>query len=94
MRKITKQMQFHFYNFTDWKSGNTKVEHFQGVSKITLHGNLIAKLDDHLHITNAGWTSNVTKERLNALQGVGIYQKNGEWYLNGEKWNGEWITIK
>ena len=95
MRKITNQMYSHFYSFHNWKSGNTQLENFRGVSTIRLHGNLIAKLDDKgLHITNAGWSSNTTKERLNALHGVGICQKDFEWYLNGVKWNGEWITIK
>lgn len=41
-----------------------------------------------LWITSAGWPTNTTKERLNALNGVNIYQKDFQWYLNGEAWNG------
>jgi hypothetical protein len=47
-----------------------------------------------LRITNCGWFSNTTKERLNAIDGVSIQQKNYEWFLNGEKWEGELIDIK
>lgn len=36
----------------------------------------------------------ITKERLNALQGVNIVQKNFVWYLNGKEWNGELTDIK
>jgi hypothetical protein len=43
-------------------------------------------------ISNAGWFSKTTKERLNGLYGVSISQKAGEWYLNGIKWGGHWIN--
>lgn len=59
-----------------------------------LHGNKIAeKREDGLYITNAGWSSNVTKERLNAIPGVSICQRNLDWYLNGNQWNGQWTKI-
>ena len=44
--------------------------------------------------TNCGWFSNTTKERLNGLPNVNIYQKNFEWFLNGKKWDGNLIDIK
>ena len=47
-----------------------------------------------LSITNAGWESNTTKERLNGLDGVSIQQKAGIWYLNGKEWEGELIDVK
>lgn len=47
-----------------------------------------------ISITNAGWLSNTTKDRLNAIDGVHIKQKNGVWYLNGELWNGKLTKIK
>ena len=57
-------------------------------------GNLISKLEnDKLFITNAGWKSKTTKERLNALKGVNILQKKGELLLNGEKWDGKLTEI-
>lgn len=64
-----------------------------------LHNNLIARKryeNDVLvsfEITNAGWQSNTTKERLNGLNGVSIYEKKGQWYLNGKKWDGEWVNV-
>lgn len=47
------------------------------------------KISKNLWITAAGWRTNTTKERLNGLNGVNIYQKDFQWYLNGEAWNGE-----
>ena len=47
------------------------------------------KVSKDLWITSAGWPTNTTKERLNAFNGVNIYQKDFQWYLNGEAWNGE-----
>lgn len=59
-----------------------------------LHGNKIAEYrDGSLYITNAGWPTVTTKERLNGLHGVSINQKAGVWYLNGYKWNGEWVQV-
>lgn len=65
------------------------------ITKLELHGNTIAlKQDGELYITNAGWPTNTTKERLNGLPGVSIQQKKGVWYLNGEEWSGEWIKVQ
>ena len=47
------------------------------------------RLWKELWITSAGWQTNTTKERLNGFNGVNIYQKDFQWYLNGEAWNGE-----
>lgn len=71
------------------------------LTKLKYQGNTIAikSLNKHtsierLFITNCGWFSNTTKERLNALQGVNIVQRNFVWYLNGKEWNGELTEIK
>lgn len=98
MRKITQNAVNAFYNYQNFKSGNTKVEATSEVagrvSRLHLHGNLIAKLmDGELIITNAGWQSNTTKERLNALDNVEIYQKNWAWYLNDQKWDGTPVVV-
>ena len=73
------------------------VEVLPNVTILKLHGNIIAyRYNDTkqtLSITNAGWFSNTTKERLNALPNVHITQKNWVWYLNGKEWNGELIDI-
>lgn len=73
---------------------NTQVTTSNGVTKLFLFDNLIAVKENGVtRISNAGWESNTTKERLNGLVGVHIQQKKGEWFLNGEKWNGNWKQI-
>jgi len=63
-------------------------------SSLFLFDNKIAEQrEDGLWITNAGWQSNTTKERLNGLDGVSISQKKGVWYLNGNEWDGQWIRV-
>lgn len=59
-----------------------------------LHGNAIARhTSSGITITNAGWPSNTTRERLNGLPGVSVNQKKGKQYLNGKEWSGEWTSI-
>ena len=96
MRKITELAVSAFNNNENFKRDNTEVEVIDGDVVLFLHGNCIATKNIYTgktRITNAGWSSNTTKERLNGLWGVSINQKNWEWFLNGEAWNGDWITI-
>lgn len=89
MRKITEQAINAFISGRSFRSSNTETD---GKS-LWLHGNLIAKKENgSLYITNAGWSSNTTKERLNSLPNVRINQKDFEWFLNGQKWQGDWIN--
>jgi hypothetical protein len=37
--------------------------------------------------------TNTTKERLNGLTGVNIYQTNFQVFLNDKAWDGDWIRI-
>lgn len=80
-----------------FKSGNMEIKVMENVTVMLLHGNEIAyRYNDPertLTITNAGWFSNTTKERLNSIPGVSISQKKGVWYLNGNEWDGEPIDI-
>lgn len=94
MRKITSQAAKAFHNNHPFSLSNTTVTHENDETKMYLHGNLIALKDARgLFVTNAGWQSNTTKERLNGLSGVSIYQKKGQWFLNDAPWNGELIKI-
>ena len=95
MRKITQEACIAFENFQNYKKSNTKVIAFDNVNvEMTLYGNLIAySCPKGIFISNGGWSSNTTKERLNGLTGVHIQQKDFVWYLNGEAWNGDWIRI-
>lgn len=97
MRKITNNAVNAFLAGKEFKSSNTTVENNANYTLLKLHGNVIAKLGIHqktLSITNAGWFTNTTKERLNALPNVNIQQKRGVWYLNGKVWDGKLIDIK
>ena len=98
MRQITKNSINAFLNAKKFNTGNMQVEILPNVTILKLHGNAIAYLyndpERTLSITNCGWFSNTTKERLNGLPGVSICQKNWRWYLNGELWDGKLIDIK
>ena len=78
--------------------GNTKVGEQNNIYFLALHGHRIAKLlpNNDLYIRSAGWETKTTKERLNGLPGVDIYQKNYVWYLNGVEWKNsdEWVHIR
>jgi len=96
MRNITNEAVSAFLDRKPFKKSNMKVQlDFGGVWKLKLHGNTIASIDEMnmLSISNAGWESNTTKERLNGLPNVRINQKKFQWYLNGNEWNGEWTRI-
>ena len=93
-RLVTQNAISTFENRGNGTFNNTKVISENGITKLFLHGNLIAKVSiEGLYITNAGWESNTTKERLNGINGVSIQQKKGVWYLNGTEWNGELIKV-
>ena len=94
-RKITKESVSALLQRRTFSKGNMKVEEYNGTYRLKLHNNTIAVLDemDVLSVSNAGWASNTTKERLNGLPGVSVNQKNWNWYLNGNEWTGEWARI-
>lgn len=90
MRLVTSKIVDAFVQGRNLKVGNTRS--FDGA--IYLHDNKIAEYRaDGLWITNAGWMSNTTKERLNGLPFVRITQCDFRWYLNGVRWGGEWINV-
>ena len=90
MRLVTQKIVDAFVQGRNLKVGNTRS--FDGA--IYLHDNKIAEYRaDGLWITNAGWMSNTTKERLNGLPFVRINQCDFRWYLNGVRWGGEWIHV-
>tara|TARA_R100000951_G_C2537622_1_gene148346 strand:- start:102 stop:395 length:294 start_codon:yes stop_codon:yes gene_type:complete len=96
MKQITKESINAFMNRQEFKKQNMKVSTLKNKWYLELHNNIIAVLhpDNTLMISNCGWKSNTTKERLNALPNVSIVQRDFIWYLNGEKWNGELTEIK
>ena len=94
-RKITNESVDKFLSRETFKKSNMEVDEFYGQFRLKLHGNVIAVLDEFnmLSVSNAGWASNTTKERLNGLPHVHVKQKNWNWFLNGEQWNGEWTRV-
>ena len=94
-RKITNESVDKFLSRETFKKSNMEVDQCYGQYRLKLHGNTIAVLDEFnmLSISNAGWQSNTTKERLNGLPNVRIHQRKFVWYLNGVEWNGEWTRV-
>ena len=90
MRKITEQVVGAFERRQRKVVGNTETDG----TCLWLFGNKIAEYrEGGIWITNAGWSSPTTKERLNGIYGVHITQKKGEWFLNGHRWGGEWVCL-
>lgn len=89
-RKVTLAVTRAFLNREAHKSGQSRTDG----KTLWLYDNAIAEWrGNSLWITNAGWDTKTTKERLNALPNVNIVQRNFQWYLNGKAWNGEWIKV-
>lgn len=103
MRKITKESVNAFLNANKFNKSNMSVEVLPNVTILKYQGNSIAyKYNDPkqtISITNCGWESNTTKERLNgviSLSGLNVgkvYQKNWQWYLDGKEWDGDLIDL-
>lgn len=97
MRKITKESIDAFLSAKKFRKSNMDVDVLPNVTVLKYQGNEIAyRYNDPkktLSITNCGWFSNTTKERLNGLPNVSIVQRNFIWYLNGKEWNGELTNI-
>jgi hypothetical protein len=95
MRKITQQAVRSFYNKEKFNLSNTSVEVDNGEVRLKLFGNTIAGTDyKGTWITDAGWESRTTFERLNGLDDVRINKKKGQMYLNGKEWDGSRTYIK
>lgn len=90
MRKITREIVRAFESRTPHRIDNSRTD---GDSLWLFNNKIAAWGIDGLWITNAGWQSNTTKERLNGLTGVHIQQVNGTWYLNGRAWDGSWVNV-
>lgn len=98
MRKVTEQSVAAFLNAEKFSSGNTTVEVLPNVTILRLHGNAIAyRYNDPektLSVTDAGWKTNTTKERLNGIPMVRVNKEKGTWYLNGKEWDGGLTDVK
>ena len=97
MKVITEKSVQAFMNAKSFKRDNTEVVVLPNVTILKLFGNEIAyRYNDPertLSVTNCGWFSNTTKERLNAIPNVSIRQSKGLWYLNGNYWDGKLTDV-
>ena len=93
-RKITQESVQAFYNREKFNKSNMSVEIETSQVVVKLHGNTIAGQDSKgVWITDAGWPTRTTFERLNGLNDVYVNTKKGQTYLNGEAWDGEKVYI-
>jgi hypothetical protein len=87
MRQITRDSVDAFMSSRKFRKQNMEVKVLPNVTILLLHGNEIAyrynDVDRTLSITDCGWQSVTTKERLNGIPNVQLQQKNFEWFLNG-----------
>ena len=92
MRNIERQMIAAIKSDINWSKDNTSVIFEDDISKVYLHGNLIAEVDDvSLKLYDGGCQSTTTKSRLNALlsefgytcgtQREYVFQKQFEWFI-------------
>jgi hypothetical protein len=90
MRQITRDIVNAFQNSRSLTIGNSRTN---GES-LWLFGNKIAEIRrDGLWVSNGGWDSKTTKERLNGLSGVNVVQRRGVWLLNERVWDGRWVNV-
>lgn len=90
MKKVTQVITEAFMSGKSKTMSNTSTDG----KALYLFGNKIAEhREDGTYISNAGWKSKTTKERLTGLPNVNIYQKKYKWYLNGNEWDGDWTRI-
>jgi len=92
MRKITRDAVRAFTSGRCFYRANTQVvaptPEYDAV--LFLHGSAIARRKgDTLEVSDGGWQTLTTKERLNGLPGVSVNQKDWVWYLNDREWNHE-----
>jgi hypothetical protein len=97
MKVITEKSVQAFMNAKRFKRDNTEVVVLPNVTILKLFGNEIAyRYNDPertLSVTNCGWFSKTTKERLNGIPQVSIRQTKGLWYLNGNYWDGKLTDV-
>jgi hypothetical protein len=96
MRKITSDAYNAFKNNRRFKRSNTQVLVNGNIISIELFGNpIVKKIDGEIFISNGGWSSVTTKERLNPF--VRRIRKNKDSLIINEKIalkDSKWYNIK
>ena len=86
MRQVTKEIVRAFLSDSNKRISNSEVVSNGEFTKLYLFNNLIARKNKStgvIEISMAGYPSLTTRERLNGLPGVNLYQRKGMQYLNG-----------
>ena len=90
MRQITQDIVNAFQNSRSLRIDNSRTD---GES-LWLFENKISEIRrDGLWISNAGWDSRTTNERLNGLSGVHVRKQRGTLLLNDRVWDGGWVNV-
>ena len=101
MKQIEKAMLNAIRERKNWHNSNTSVKIAQfgnlpACVVVRLHGNVIyfRNLENNaVFFTLAGWNTNTTRSRLNAL-GIGVYQRNFAPMYNGKEISSrEWHNV-
>jgi len=88
MRKVTKTIKSAFERQQACKVGNTRTDG----NAVYLHGNkIVERREDGIYVSSAGWETVTTKDRLAAF--CDICQRNWNWFINGEKYDGGWVRV-
>lgn len=97
MRKVTNDAVTAFMSGKKGNFNNTSVSVEGEYVVLRLHGNAIARYREGfpstVEVCDGGYQSRTTKERLNGIPGVHVYQRAGQWYLNDEVWDGYWTEV-
>lgn len=89
MKRIEEKMLRAIKYGQNWHESNTEVTHDNGVTKVYLHGNLIAKrVNGKWLYSLCGWNTVTTRSRLNALR-CNVRSKNFTPYRDGVEWYGD-----
>jgi hypothetical protein len=91
MRKVTTEIVSAFMRGNKLVRGNSMTDG----RTLYLHGHAIARHTDNggIEVSNAGWPTVTTRERLNGIPGVSATQHKHEQYLNGKPWDGAWTRV-
>ena len=90
MKAISKKTAYALLNYNKTKTGNTIVWQDSEGSHMSLFGNEIAwvTLDGSLYVTDCGWVTPTTRDRLSAVLGLPLSIRKGAWVLDGQPWDG------
>lgn len=96
MRQITSDAYYAFQNNERFKRSNTEVKIYPGGTKVLLlHGNEIVKYENgETFISDAGWATNTTRERLSPFVTGTIRRKYDEIIINEKVvLNNKWLNL-